>query len=133
MSQENVEATYRGHDAFNRRDLAAFLELLDDEVEFESRLVAMEGGYHGHGGLHRWWKNFLDVFPDYTIEVLEVRDLGDVTLGHRRGRGRGHGADSATPVVDPFWQVLRWREGKCVWAANLSTEAEALEAAGLSE
>jgi hypothetical protein len=37
------------------------------------------------------------------------------------------------PIVDPFWQPLRWRNGKCVWWRNCPTEKEALEAAGLSE
>jgi hypothetical protein len=74
--------------------------LVDDEVEVESRLVAMEGGYHGHEGLRRWWDGFLGTFPDYTCEVEELRDLGDVTLGHIRGWGRGAASD--TPIVDPF-------------------------------
>ena len=29
----------------------AFVALADDGMEVESRLVAMEGGYHGHEGL----------------------------------------------------------------------------------
>jgi len=131
MSQENVELAYRAYDAFNRRDWNAFLALADEEIKVESRLVAMEGSYEGHEGLRRWWDNFLGAFPDYTGEVQELRDLGDVTLAHVRGWG--HGAGSATPLVDPFWQPLRWREGKCVWWRNCSTEAEALEAAGLKE
>ena len=44
MSKENVELAYRAYDAFNRRDWDAFLALVDDQVEVESRLVAMEGG-----------------------------------------------------------------------------------------
>jgi hypothetical protein len=56
--------------------------LMDDEVEIESRLVAVEGGYHGHEGLRRWWYDFLGTFPGYTLEIEELRDLGDVTLGH---------------------------------------------------
>jgi ketosteroid isomerase-like protein len=131
MSEENVTAAYRVYDAFNRRDLDAVLELADDEVEVETRLVAMEGGYHGHDGVRRWWRDFLDVFPDYIVEVVEVQDLGDVTLGHLRGRG--HGTASATPVVETYWQPIRWREGRCVWWRNLPTEAEALEAAGRLE
>ena len=55
MSEENVQLAYRVADAFNRRDWDAFLALMDDEIEVESRLVAMEGGYHGHEGLRRWW------------------------------------------------------------------------------
>jgi ketosteroid isomerase-like protein len=130
MSRENLELTYRAYDAFNRRDLDAFLELMHEEVEVESRLVAMEGGYHGHEGTRRWWSNFLGILPDYTVEVERVRDLGDVTVAQLCGRG--HGAASATPLVETFWQATRWREGKCVWWRNFSTEAEALEAAGLS-
>ena len=132
MSQENVDRLLRSVEAFNRRDLGAFMALTHDEVEIESRLVVMEGGYHGHAGLRRWWEDFLGAFPDYKLEVDELRDLGaDLTLG--RMRGWGHAADSATPLVDPFWIPMRWRDGKIVWWRNCSTEAEALEAVGLRE
>jgi ketosteroid isomerase-like protein len=131
MSQKNVQLAYRAYDAFNRRDWDYFLALAHKEVNVESRLVALEGEYRGHAGLRRWWTDFLAVFPDYTIEVEELRDLGDLTLAHIRGWG--HSAASETPLVDPFWHPMRWRDGKCVWARNFLTEAEALEAAGLSE
>jgi SnoaL-like domain len=87
-------------DAFNRRDWDAFLALTHDAINVESRLVAMEGAYQGPEGLRRWWDNFLGAFPDYTIEIEELRDLGDVTLAHIHGCG--HGAGSATPLIDPF-------------------------------
>jgi hypothetical protein len=103
----------------------------DDEIEVGSQLVAMEGAYHGHEGLRRWWDNLLGAFPDYTIEVEELRDLGDVTLAHLRGWG--YGAGSATPLIDPFWQPLKWRDGKCLWWRNCSTEQEALEVVRLRE
>jgi ketosteroid isomerase-like protein len=131
MSQQNVELALESYDAFNRRDWDALLALVDHEVEIESRLVAVEGGYHGHDGLRRWWNDFLGAFPDYTLEVEELRDLGAATLGHIRGWG--HAADSATPLVDPSWNPVRWRDGKIVWWRNCSTEAEALEAVGLLE
>jgi ketosteroid isomerase-like protein len=44
MSQENVELAYRAYDAFNRRDWDAFLALMDEDIDVESRLVAMEAG-----------------------------------------------------------------------------------------
>ena len=84
MSQENVELFYRSVEAFNRRDLDAVLAYMDRDVESVSRIVAMEGGLHGHDGFRRWWENWFDVFPDYNIEVLEVRDLGDVTVAALR-------------------------------------------------
>jgi hypothetical protein len=131
MSLENMDLARAMADAFNRRDWTAFVALADDEIDVESRLVVMEGAFHGHEGLRRWWDAFLGAFPDYTLEIDELRDHGDVTLAHLRGWG--HGAGSSTPLVDPIWQPLRWRDGKCVWWRNCSTEEEALEAAGLRE
>ena len=131
MSEENVELTRRAHDAFNRRDQDAFLALMDEKVEAQSRLAALEGSYKGHDGVRRWWSDFLGVFPDYTTDIQELRDLGEVTLVHFQARGAAAG--SGTPLLDPVWQPLRWRDGKCVWWRVCFTEAEALEAAGLSE
>ena len=44
MSQENVETVRRVFDAFNRRDIAAFLELLDPDVEWRPVLPVVLGG-----------------------------------------------------------------------------------------
>jgi hypothetical protein len=131
MSQENVDRALELIEAFNRRDLDAFMALTHVQIDVESRLVAMEGGYHGQKGLRRGWESFLGAFRDYNLEVEELRDLGDVTLGHMRGWGRG--ADSATPLVDFVWIPMRWRDGKLIWWRNCSTEADALVAVGLSE
>ena len=86
MSQENVELVFRRRRLQPAR-LGAFPALMHPDCEVESRLVVMEGGYHGHDGVRRWWNDFLGTFPDYTIEIEEVRDLGDVTLVHSRGWG----------------------------------------------
>jgi len=126
-----VELAYRAVEAFNRRDWDDFVALIDDEVELESRLVAVEGRYRGHEGLRRWWEDILAAFPDYSAEIEVIRDLGDVTLTHIRGWA--HGAGSTAPVVDPSWELAKWRDGKLVWWRSYSTEPEALEAAGLSE
>jgi ketosteroid isomerase-like protein len=132
MSQENVDLHRRATDAVNRRDLDALLALAHEDIESASRLVVMEGSYHGHEGVRRWWRDFFGFAPDYSIEVLEIRDLGDVTLAHMRGSGSG--SASATPFDDPYWQVCRWRDAKCVFWSNYPTEAEALKAiAGLGE
>jgi ketosteroid isomerase-like protein len=131
MSQENVELAYRAAEAFNRRDLDAFLALMDDDVEIASRIVVIEGGLRGHDGARRWWQNWLDTWPDYKVEVVEVRDAGDVTLAALRALG--HGAGSEVPFEDTAWQLGRWRARKCIAWRIFTDRAEALEAAGLSE
>jgi ketosteroid isomerase-like protein len=123
MSQENVDRVLILYGAFNRRDLDAMLALMHDEVEIEPRLGALEGDFRGHEGVRRWWSNLLDALPDYAAEVEALDDLGDMTLGQIRGTA--HGAASSTPVVETWWQLIRWSEGKCVWWRNFATEAEA--------
>ena len=57
MSRENVEAVDRVFDAYNRRDLGAFLGLMDPEVEFTPYERALEGRGPciGHAGVREWW------------------------------------------------------------------------------
>jgi len=43
MSQENVELTHQAYHAFNRRDLAFLLALIDADAEAVPRLAAVEG------------------------------------------------------------------------------------------
>jgi ketosteroid isomerase-like protein len=131
MSQENVELHYRVIDAINRRDLDALLILMDDDVEAVPRIAAMEGDFHGHDGMRRWWEITLDSFPDFNIETVEVHDFGDLTVAALRAFG--HGAGSEVPLEDSVWQASRWRQGKCVWWRTFDARAEALEAVGLSE
>ena len=128
MSQQNVELYRRCIDAFNRRDLDGLLGLMDDEVEAVSRLVAIEGGLTGHDGIRRWWTSWFDVWPDYRIDIVEVRDLGDTTLATLRAHG--HGAGSDVPFDDRAWQLARWRRGKCILWRVFNDRDEALRAAG---
>src|SRR5918998_5455895 len=129
MADPILELYRPAYALFNRRDWDAFVALMDEEIEVESRLAAMEGAYSGHEGLRRWWDDVSETLPDYRVEVLEARQIGGGALAYLRGTGSG-GA-SATPVGGPFWQALRWgRDGKCVWWRNCSTEAEAIDAPG---
>jgi ketosteroid isomerase-like protein len=48
MSQQNVILTRQAYDAFTRRDIDAFLRILDPDVEmFISRLAPVEGESQG--------------------------------------------------------------------------------------
>jgi ketosteroid isomerase-like protein len=131
MSQQNVELAYRSVDAFNRRDLDALLALMDDDVEGAPPLASIEGDYHGHAGIRRWWESLFSGLPDFTIEVVELRDRGDLTVAVLSNRA--HGAVSDTPVEQKLWLVGEWRNRKVVWWQTFRSEAEALEAAGLRE
>ena len=131
MSQENVELARRSYDAVNRRDLDALLALMDEEVEAVSRIVAVEGGLHGHAGIRRWWDSWFGAFPTTTSRWSSTRDRQDCVfaafraLRPRRWQPpalRGHGLAREPLAAREMHLVARLR--------NLD---EALEAAGLSE
>jgi ketosteroid isomerase-like protein len=136
MSRENIEMAHRVYDAFNRRDLDAFLAFMHPEVELGVRITQMEGRPYlrGHDDIRAWWRDMFAVFPDFKIEVLEVRFLGD--SGIAALRMRGHGVDSGVAFDEAVWAAAKVRDGKATWWQSFRSEAEALEAleaAGLSE
>jgi ketosteroid isomerase-like protein len=131
MTPENVELVHRALEAFDRRDMDAYLALMADDVEAESRLASVEGGFRGHDGIRRWWDNMFVVWPDVRAKVVEAEGHGDLTL--IRLDLRGHGAGSDVPLEWTVWQVAKWQGGKCVRWTSFSTRAEALEAAGIEE
>jgi hypothetical protein len=132
MSQENVDLHHQVMDAFNRRDLGAYLALTDPEVEFIPYEVWVQGGspYRGHAGVRSWWDESFAVLPDLGAEVYEIRDLGNRTLVH--GCLRAQGAGSGAPIERTLWATVGWRDKKIVWWCVFDSEAEALEATGLS-
>ena len=133
MSQENVEQQYRAADAFSRRDLDAFLAVCDPDIELVSRHLELDGSGHlrGHAAVRRWWETLIDVYPDFTSEVEEVRDLGDVTIARHSFRGQGIQSDA--PIEQLQWFVTQWRDGKAMWWRVVPNETEALEVARLRE
>ena len=129
MPRKNIELHRASIDAWNRRDLEAFLALADPEVEIAPLNVEMERvPYRGRDGVRRFWDDYLTVFPDFRVEVIEIRDLGAITVASVRLRGHGTGSDAS--FVQPTWQVAAWRDEKCVWWRSFRSEREAVEAAG---
>jgi hypothetical protein len=132
MSQENIARYRQGIDAFNRRDLDAFLALADPGVIGSSRVLAIEGGtYVGHDGTREWWNGLLGVFPDFRIEIVWVRDAGNLTVSELRNQAHGEGG--AAPLAEQVWQVSEWRAGVVARWQMYATRQDALEAAGLRE
>jgi ketosteroid isomerase-like protein len=125
----NEELVRRGTAAFNDRDIDGFLETCDPEIEFTTRIMELEGSgpYRGHDDVRRWWDEVFAVFPDFRIEADQVRDLGRVTV--TRLLQSGQGAGSSAPAERVSWQVMEWRNGRCIWMRIFQNEAEALEAA----
>ncbi len=128
-----MELARRAHESFNRRDLHAFLAMMHPDTEFTPYEVAVQSGepYRGHRGMRKWWEESLEVLPDLAVHLDEVRDIGDQVFV--RGRLHGHGASSGAAIERPLWGVLEFQDGMQFRYWAFGSEAEALEAAGLSE
>jgi ketosteroid isomerase-like protein len=129
MSQENVEVVRRLWEAWERRDTETVLGLYDPAIVWESD--AFGGSYRGHAGVRQYFRDWLETFEGYDAKAETFIDAGDkVVVGSRvRGRGKASGVE----VGMPGWQVYEVRDGLVIHVNVFETEAEALEAVGLSE
>ena len=135
MSQENVQATKRFIDAYNRRDVEAMLADLDPEIEWRSGILTSLGGeaavFRGYEGFRKALGELYEALGETHIECSEMRDLGNrvVTIGRFRVRGRESGAGTESP----WGAVADFKGSKAIRIRSYFNVEEALEAAGLSE
>ena len=117
-------------EAFARRDLDAFAKLLHPDVDFASAARSLRAGTievtRGSEAVEIMFR----LFSKYRAEIQRSR-IGDVTL--RRLRLRGQGMESGAPMEQTQWHVVEWLQGTVVRWRTLRSEAQALEAAGMSD
>ena len=134
MSQENLDVVRRAHEAFNRRDVDAFLDDADPNLVWDwSRAIGPDREiFRGRDEVVRFIRSWWEAFDESVVVVDELIDAGDqvVFVFHGRQRGRGSGAEiegRGSLLVWTFWG------GKIVKGTLYQTRAEALEAVGLSD
>jgi ketosteroid isomerase-like protein len=131
MSQENVVLARNAVAAYNRRDVAALVEMIKDDFEWLTWTGAVEHTiYRGADGLAEYFRD-ADVWHVLNLDIQEYRDLGDrvFVVGTFHARGGGSGAEVHTPYYSAFYVS----EGKLARVLSFRTEDEALQAAGLRE
>jgi ketosteroid isomerase-like protein len=129
MAQADVDLVRESHDAFRRRDLDRWLDYLDPEVEFTSLVLEIEGTYRGHEGARSWWDSVVAVFPDWSPQVVEAREVGEQVLVQVRAEGSGTG--SGIHLERDSWQIARVEDGRIKAWNFYRSEQEALVAAAL--
>lgn len=133
MSEENVDLVRRGYELF-----AATGELADDIAtpDFVWDMSNFHGWpeqqvYEGVDGARAFLRDWTDAWEDWVLELEALHDAGGnvVALVCQRGRSKAVGM----PVENHLAQVWTLRDGKQSRMDMYSDQAEALEAAGLSE
>ena len=133
MAQNDAHVVRRAWAALNRRDVEAFLDCMDPDVEAVPFGAAMEGRvYRGHEGVVDWLENELwTAYETFEVYPEESRHVGErlIVFGHWIARGKESGVElevKASWVVDvKGGKIARWQ--------TYTELDEALQAVGLSK
>jgi ketosteroid isomerase-like protein len=108
----NAHRSRRGFELWNERDFDALLDLFHADAAWDMRPFQIPdmGVFKGHEGLKRFWAEWLQTFPDSTIEVEDVEERNDWTLTVVLQQVSG-GASGA-PVPFRYGGVGHWRDGR---------------------
>lgn len=128
---DNGELVRRAFERWNAGDHEVRL----DEVHPEAEVMTVIGGafsgqpFRGHAGVREWLSGLDENFDRWEIEVVEIREQGDVVvlLGNIRARGRASGVELDQIVG---W-MIRFRDGKFWRMQTFFNHEEALAAGGL--
>jgi ketosteroid isomerase-like protein len=133
MSQENVEIVRRSFDAWSSHDPKEIAKYLPEDVEFRSATTDLFGetvrGLKAIEGLLDEWAKEWSAFRWEAEEIIEVDDARVLSLHRVIATGRASGVE----VIRELGGLYEIRDGKIVRDWIYLDQAEALEAAGLSE
>ncbi len=142
MSQENVEIIRKSNEDFiantSESDREAMLSRISaywgQEIEWDASelpLPDLAGHVQGKEAMRGWWQAFLEAWETSDFDY-ELVDGGDqvVMLIDQRLRGRSTGIEVA---LENYALVNTFSDGLIVRVKLHLNQAEALEAAGLSE
>jgi ketosteroid isomerase-like protein len=130
MSRENVEFAQSVFRRWNAGERTFPDEEIHPDVVVTSRILGK--AVRGREGVRRYLREIDEQFDEWTMSIDDWRDAGDcvVALGHVRLHGRRSGVEFDQPVGILFEirrsQLIRFETFP-------GEQAEALEAAGLSE
>ena len=142
MSEENVENARRGfaalNEAYRSGDPSIFRPFLeeywDQNVVLEPAGVLPDSTprpHQGWDGVLAFFGNQMEAFSEGWVEPTEFIDRGDYMIVPYRFGGRAR--HTGLPVEFSFVALFAMQDGKVTRLEVHRTEAEALEAAGLSE
>jgi ketosteroid isomerase-like protein len=129
----NTELLRAGYDAWNRGDLDAWLELLDPDIVIRTSGAFPDFApeYRGLEPARKFWRQMLEPWEDFRIEVEQIEEEGDIVAAGIRFVARGR--DSGVDVELRFGSGIRVRDGVAVELVNRRSFEEVREALRRSE
>jgi ketosteroid isomerase-like protein len=117
---EGSEFAARVYAAINARDRAAIRALTAPDIIVGTTVEA----YRGREAVLDWMDEGDDAFDDFSIELLEVEELGGRVVVSMRQRGRGK--VSGAEVEDHITHVWTLRAGRAISLRSFADHADAI-------
>ena len=129
MSQENVETARRFTEAVARGDYSAAAVELGPSFEIDDTDIPESTGADS---FHAWLARWDESWESWRIEDLKIRPVGeDRTISLFRMIAKGK--ESGIELMRDDAVLAEFRDGKIVRIGYYNNQAQALQAAGLSE
>jgi ketosteroid isomerase-like protein len=120
-------------DGISDGDLAVLQAASDPELEYASRLTAIEGRtYHGHAGWSAYLADLAAAWDAFRITVGELTPVSD-GIFVATVRIAAVARESGVPIDQVVHAAWSLRDGKAIWGHTYGTREEALEAARARE
>ena len=129
---ENIGTVQRHVEAWNRRDLNAWLVSFhpDGELDWSRSQGPLKGVYRGHNTREIFWDAFWSTFEDVHLEVHGFTEVGSEVVVPNTAHVRGR---EGIEVIARSTFVFTVENGRITRLRMFQKRAEALEAAGLSD
>jgi ketosteroid isomerase-like protein len=127
VESSNLQTVQAMHQAFQDRDLEAFLPYLTEDVEWGiGAYLTGKAVYHGKEGVREWWRDLEALFiveeEELRWEYLEDHELPD---GRILSLGQGTIRRAAGDLETEFALLYTFREGKVSSVESFPSHAEA--------
>jgi ketosteroid isomerase-like protein len=132
MSRENVELVRLAYDvAWPQRSVEGFQGRFTDDFVWRQRPEWPGRSDFGRDEMHELWAELDETYSEYRLEATEYADAGDYVVVSVNTSARLRASNDR--IEGTVWHVWRLRDGLVAEACVYSTEAEALEAAGMHQ
>ena len=95
--RELAELAHSAIDAYNRGDIQAVLEQLDEQIEvYTAPGLVNAGTYNGHDGFLQWLAQWSEAWDEFRLELERIDFVGEhyeVVSVRQFGRGAGSGVE----------------------------------------
>jgi ketosteroid isomerase-like protein len=114
------EFAARMYAAINARDREAIKALTAPDIVVKTTVEA----YRGPEALLEWMDEGDDAFDDFTVDLLEVEELGGRVVASMRQRGRGRA--SGAEVDNRLTHVWTLRDGRGITLQSFAQHEDAV-------